>query len=206
MQSESSRLQVVPIYFCYFTLGSILAGGIVMQEAVEMLDTPWKIPIFLIGAALLLFGVWIVTLGGQKATEPTITEELGGKKDGDTDKLVVEPVARATKRLSVVLPANLADQLKADPPKAFDKRGKRTSLTPGGAPPLFHSDQQRFVPRHLVYPAGNVHACVSTRGRVQAFRLSMLGGLLGFVQNTHNMPHPREHPAMSIVSDESPQL
>ena len=142
---ESSPLQVVPIYFCYFTLGSILAGAIVMQEAVEILETPWKIPIFLIGAALLLFGVWIVTLGAQedeKDEAPSTTETLGETKDSEREKegLVVEPASghakRPSRRLSDLLPVGLADQLEHDDArgkKQFDKSSRRTSLTPGGA-------------------------------------------------------------------------
>jgi hypothetical protein len=57
--------QVVPVYFCYFTLGSIGSGGIVMHEFGGLLRAPWKIPLFVCGAALLLAGVWVVTRGGS---------------------------------------------------------------------------------------------------------------------------------------------
>eukprot|EP00947_MAST-08B_sp_MAST-8B-sp1_P004512 g4512.t1 len=53
---------VIPIYYCYFTLASIVATSIIYREYEQMIMYLWKIPTFLCGLLLLLGGVWLVQL------------------------------------------------------------------------------------------------------------------------------------------------
>ena len=97
-----------------------------------MLKAPWKIPVFLVGAALLLAGVWLVTLGGRKAdSSPSSSPE---SQDAPA---MARTESVASRRLSALpfMPASIAERLAADPPSEYP-RGKGTSLLPGGASPL----------------------------------------------------------------------
>ena len=79
---------VIPTYYCYFTLASIVATSIIYREYEQMITYPWKIPMFLGGLALLLSGVWLVTVGGKRSSDnhKKLEEEEEEEEDKGRDE------------------------------------------------------------------------------------------------------------------------
>jgi hypothetical protein len=59
--------EVVPVYYCTFTLASIVGGAVVYNEFKCL--TPFKGTLFISGTFCALFGVWLITSNREKSKE-----------------------------------------------------------------------------------------------------------------------------------------
>jgi len=121
---------VVPIYYCYFTLASIVGSSFVYKEYEDMCcDKPWKIPLFLCGVGMLLFGVWTVTAGGAKDSDgkERIPDEEQAKQEGNEGS----SMTAVQKKASIVFgeDADIIKRLQEDSTKG---QARRSSYLPNG--------------------------------------------------------------------------
>lgn len=82
--------QVVPLYYCMFTVSSILAGALLFNEMYDQTEMALSLSMFFVGLILIFGGVWLITRrapqddGSKASTDKSLLEPLHNKDDAES--------------------------------------------------------------------------------------------------------------------------